>query len=227
MNLKFCFVVVTSLGRNREIFVFCIEYSFAGRSSHRRCFVKKGALKNFSNFTGKCLCWNLFLIKLQASWPATLLKRDSNASFFFCEIAKFWRASVLMNIFFTGLLSFSHYLTHLRSMFIFYTPEKYQKTSDFLIFSGGIKREHWREIGWITLQIFLKIRMVSACKAWSSYYQTVSNPEYIWDTVYSCYCKFRLVTLLGGGWGDENFWFWDRWKRHFREQNYIENTSTY
>ena len=93
MNLKFCFVVVTSLGRNREIFVFCIEYSFAGRSSHRRCFVKKGALKNFSNFTGKCLCWNLFLIKLQASWPATLLKRDSNASFF-----SLWNREILKSI---------------------------------------------------------------------------------------------------------------------------------
>ena len=28
------------------------------------------------------------------------------------------------------------------------------------------------------------------------------------DTVYSCYCKFRLMTPHGGGWGDENFWFW-------------------
>ena len=28
--------------------------------------VKKGALKNFVNFSGKHLCWSLFLIKLQA-----------------------------------------------------------------------------------------------------------------------------------------------------------------
>ena len=34
-------------------------------------------LKNFANLTGKHLCWNLFLIKLQVSRPATLLKRDS------------------------------------------------------------------------------------------------------------------------------------------------------
>ena len=30
-------------------------------------FYKKGVLKNLSKFTGKHLCWSLFLIKLQAS----------------------------------------------------------------------------------------------------------------------------------------------------------------
>ena len=30
------------------------------RSSHRRCSVKKGVLKNFANFTGKHLCWSFF-----------------------------------------------------------------------------------------------------------------------------------------------------------------------
>ena len=34
------------------------------RSSHWRCSVKQGALKNFANFTGSNLCWSLFLIKL-------------------------------------------------------------------------------------------------------------------------------------------------------------------
>ena len=29
--------------------------------------VKKDVLKKFTNFTGKQLCWSLFLIKLQAS----------------------------------------------------------------------------------------------------------------------------------------------------------------
>ena len=32
----------------------------------RRCFFKIDVLKNFANFTGKNLCWFLFLIKLQA-----------------------------------------------------------------------------------------------------------------------------------------------------------------
>ena len=30
----------------------------------RRCFVKKGVLKNFANFTLKQLFWNLLLLKL-------------------------------------------------------------------------------------------------------------------------------------------------------------------
>ena len=37
-------------------------------------FCKKAALKNFTIFTGKHLCWSLFLIKLQAFTSATLLK---------------------------------------------------------------------------------------------------------------------------------------------------------
>ena len=37
------------------------------RSSHRRCSVKKGVLRNFAKFTGKHPCQSLFLIKLQAS----------------------------------------------------------------------------------------------------------------------------------------------------------------
>ena len=32
------------------------------RSSHRACSVKIGVLKNFANFTGKNLCWSLFLV---------------------------------------------------------------------------------------------------------------------------------------------------------------------
>ena len=52
------------------------------------------------------------------------------------------------------------------------------------------------------------------------------------DTIYSCYCKFKLVTPPpfppphGGGWGVEKFLILitlDCWKRHFQEQNYIEN----
>ena len=34
------------------------------RSSHRTCFVKKGVLKNFADFTGKHLCQRLFFNKV-------------------------------------------------------------------------------------------------------------------------------------------------------------------
>ena len=37
------------------------------------------------------------------------------------------------------------YLTLFWSMFPFYTPWKHQKTITFLMFSGGIKWEHWPE----------------------------------------------------------------------------------
>ena len=57
---------------------FFLQY----RSSYRRCSIKKAVLKNFAIFTGKHLCWGLFLIKLQVSRPATLLKRDSNTGKF-------------------------------------------------------------------------------------------------------------------------------------------------
>ena len=48
-------------------------------------FVEKGVLKNFANFSGKHLCWSLFLIKWQDFCLATLLKRDSNTGVFLRE----------------------------------------------------------------------------------------------------------------------------------------------
>ena len=54
-------------------FIFSWEYYEYFRSSHRTCFMKKAAIKNFAIFTGK---W-------QACRPATLLKTDSNTVFFF------------------------------------------------------------------------------------------------------------------------------------------------
>ena len=55
-------------------------------------FFKIGVLKNFTICTGKHLCWSLFLMKLQAWRPATLLKIDSNTGVYlwmlYCEILK-------------------------------------------------------------------------------------------------------------------------------------------
>ena len=41
-----------------------------------------GVLRNFANLTGEQVCWGLFLTKLQAWTPVTLLKRNSNTSVF-------------------------------------------------------------------------------------------------------------------------------------------------
>ena len=51
------------------------------RSSHWNSSVKNVAFRNFASFTGKQLCWSLFLIKFQTFRPAALWKRDSNTSF--------------------------------------------------------------------------------------------------------------------------------------------------
>ena len=55
------------------------------------CSVKKGALKNVANFTGK----HLFLINFQAWGPATFLKRDSNTGVFPVKFPKLFRKKYL------------------------------------------------------------------------------------------------------------------------------------
>ena len=50
------------------------------------------AKKNFTeNFIGKHLCWNLFPIKWQDFWLATLLKRESNTSVFLWTFRNVWK----------------------------------------------------------------------------------------------------------------------------------------
>ena len=62
---------------------------WGSRSSLSQMFFKIGVLKNFANFIGKHQCWNIFLIKLQAWRPSTLLKRDSNAGVFLLNLRYF------------------------------------------------------------------------------------------------------------------------------------------
>ena len=55
------------------------------RSSHRRCSVREGVLRNFTKFTGKHMCQSLFfLLKFQAP-PATLFKKETLKQVFSCE----------------------------------------------------------------------------------------------------------------------------------------------
>ena len=65
------------------------------KSSHQRSSVKKSALKNFANFTGKHLCLSLFLITFPAQWPATFLRRDSNTGVFAVKFPEFFRNKYL------------------------------------------------------------------------------------------------------------------------------------
>ena len=68
------------------------------RSSHRSCSVEKGALKDSANFTGKHLCWSLFLITLQVFKAATLLKVYSYLDVFLWNLWNFLRTLILQNI---------------------------------------------------------------------------------------------------------------------------------
>ena len=59
------------------------------RNCRSPMFPKIVVPKNLANFTGKHLCWSLFLIKLKAWEPATLLKRDSNTGVFLWNLPNF------------------------------------------------------------------------------------------------------------------------------------------
>ena len=60
------------------------------RSSHRRCSIKNGVLKNFTIFTGKHLCWRLR--------PVTLLKKRRQNICFPVNITIILRTPILKNI---------------------------------------------------------------------------------------------------------------------------------
>ena len=55
-------------------------------------FFEIGSLKNFAIFTGKHLCWGLFLIKLQIFRPATFYK-ETTTQVFHVDVAKFLRTA--------------------------------------------------------------------------------------------------------------------------------------
>ena len=60
------------------------------KSSHQMCSIKTAVLKNFSIFTGKHLCWRIFLTKSQAFSSAILWKETPTQVFSndHCEIFK-------------------------------------------------------------------------------------------------------------------------------------------
>ena len=66
------------------------------RSSRWQMYFKIGVLKNFAIFTGKHLCWSIFLIKLLAWNSATLFKRDSNTVFFLWILRNFYKQHFFM-----------------------------------------------------------------------------------------------------------------------------------
>ena len=61
------------------------------RNSRPDIFCKKGALRNFSKFTGKHLCQSLFFNKFAGLTPVTLLKKKLWQRCFPMNFAKFLR----------------------------------------------------------------------------------------------------------------------------------------
>ena len=84
-----------------------LRKSYYSRSSHRRCFVRKGVLRNLAKSTGKPLRQSLFLNKVAGRKvffnkvaglrPATLLKKRLWRRCFPVDIAKFLRAPFWQN----------------------------------------------------------------------------------------------------------------------------------
>ena len=67
------------------------------RSIHLRCSVKKGVLRNFTNFTGKYLCQRFFFNKVAGHSPETLLKKSLCHRCFTMNFAKLLRTPFLKN----------------------------------------------------------------------------------------------------------------------------------
>ena len=67
------------------------------RGSHRRCFMKKSVLRNFTKFTGKHLCQSLFFNKVADLRPATVFKKRLWHKCFPVNFVKFLRTPFLQN----------------------------------------------------------------------------------------------------------------------------------
>ena len=72
-------------------FLSDIGVPYVSQKQPPEVFYKKAVFKNFAIFTGKHLCWSLFLIKLQALWRGTLFKKRHQHRCFPINIAKFLR----------------------------------------------------------------------------------------------------------------------------------------
>ena len=73
----------------------------SSKSSHLRCSMKKGALINFTKFTGKHLCQSLFFHKIAGLKACNFIKKETMTQAFSCEFCK-----ISKNTFFTEYLFF-------------------------------------------------------------------------------------------------------------------------
>ena len=93
-------IVIIAILKNLKSHKKVMEFFFSKvvgynlfRSSHWRCSIKKGVLRNFAKSTGKHLCQTLFFNKIAGLRPLLkhFIKKESLAQIFsceFCEISK-------------------------------------------------------------------------------------------------------------------------------------------
>ena len=93
LSVSFLWVFSVSFLLRFLKFFFQLEsphYCFQ-RSSHQRCSVTTGVLRNFAKFTGKQLCQRLFFNKVAGLRSATLLKMSLWHRRFLVNFVKFLR----------------------------------------------------------------------------------------------------------------------------------------
>ena len=98
----FCVILFSGVGSLFAVWANSYHLIHHYRSSHQRCSLWKGVLRNFAKFTGKRLRQSLFINKLAGLRPATLLKKRKC---FPVNFAKFLRTPFLQNTFGRLLLS--------------------------------------------------------------------------------------------------------------------------
>ena len=96
MNVFFCCCCFVSQKISSSIpLLLVMLLAHVGKRSNNRSqmFSKAVVLKNLAIFTGKNLCWNLFLVKFHDSRPAFLFKKESSAQLLFCEYCEIFKSN--------------------------------------------------------------------------------------------------------------------------------------
>ena len=89
-NTDCCAVLSCNLG-------LCKHLSCSYRSSHQKCSIEVGVLKNLTKFTGKKLCQSFFFNKAAGLRPATIFKKRFWHRYFPLNFVKFLRTPFLQN----------------------------------------------------------------------------------------------------------------------------------
>ena len=124
-------------------------FSFLFRSSHSRMFYKIGALKDFANFTGKHLCWSVFLITLQ-TWGLQLFKKRLYHMWFPSNFAK-----IFQNIFTEHLWTTAWYIIKTDNFCLPFTAAMFIVDN-----RDGIRRYKFAPVFWL-VAVFLKLEQSS------------------------------------------------------------------